>query len=113
MALLPTLSSYAGPIPRPVVPILFGPFLFSLILSIFLWKLNIIVALSEIIKFLGLIFKPNFFNLSISSSKAIGFTTTPFPIIDKVSFLIIPEGIRLKAIFFLFTTIVCPALFPP
>jgi len=36
IALLPTLSSYAGPIPLPVVPILLGPFLSSLISSIFL-----------------------------------------------------------------------------
>ena len=71
------------------------------------------VAFSERTKFLGLIFNPNFLSLSISSNKAIGFTTTPFPIIDTVFFLIIPDGIRLKAIFFLFTTIVCPALFPP
>ena len=94
MALLPTLSSYAGPIPLPVVPILLGPFLCSLILSMFLWKLKIIVAFSETIRFFGVIRKPIFFNFSISSNNATGFTTTPFPIIEIVFFLIIPEGIN-------------------
>ena len=49
----------------------------------------------------------------ISSRSAAGFTTTPFPMIEILFFLIIPEGIKLNAIFFLLITIVCPALFPP
>jgi hypothetical protein len=107
------LSSYAGPIPLPVVPILFLPFCTSLIWSISLWKLNIKHAFSEIKRFFFVIFIPDFFNFSISSIKALGLTTTPLPIIETLLSLIIPDGSRLNAIFFLFTTILWPALFQP
>ena len=43
---------------------------------------------------------PAFRSSSISFNRADGFTTTPLPIIEILFFLMIPEGIKLKAIFF-------------
>ena len=51
---------------------------------------------SDIIKFLGDIFTPFDFNSSISSKRAHGSTTTPFPIIDILFFLTMPEGSNLS-----------------
>ena len=90
--LLPTLSSYAGPIPLLVVPILPFPAASSLISSISLWNGKIKFADSDIIKLLISTLTPLDLISSISSSKAHGSTTTPLPIIDILFFLTIPEG---------------------
>ena len=50
---------------------------------------------SEIIKFSGVTSIPCFFISFISSSKAQGSITTPFPNIEIFPFLTIPEGIVL------------------
>jgi len=96
MDLLPTLSSYAGPIPRLVVPILLFPAASSLISSISLWKGKIKFADSEIIKLFTFTSTPLDFISSISSNKAHGSTTTPLPIIDILPFLTIPDGNNLN-----------------
>ena len=63
LPLLPTLSSYAGPMPRLVVPILSVFFASSLIPSNSLCKGKINIAFSAIYKFLFVILIPNFFYL--------------------------------------------------
>ena len=90
-ALLPTLSSYAGPIPRLVVPIL-RTLLFSLSSSKFLCSGRINVALSDIYKFSGVIDTPLAEIASISFFNACRSKTTPFPIIDILSERKIPDG---------------------
>ena len=96
MDLLPTLSSYAGPIPFLVVPIFSLPAWFSLISSNSLWNGKINVTASEIIKFLSFMSIPLDFSSLISSNKAQGSTTTPLPIIEILFFLTIPDGRRLS-----------------
>ena len=49
----------------------------------------------------------------ISSSRAQGSTTTPFPIIEILFFLTIPEGSNLSLYVTPSITKVCPALCPP
>ena len=53
---------------------------------------------------------PLFFISSISSISAHGSTTTPFPIIDILFFLTIPEGNSLSLYVLPSITNVCPAL---
>ena len=94
--LLPTLSSYAGPIPRLVVPIFPLPAASSLISSISLWKGRIRFADSEIIKLSTSTTTPLDLISSISSNKAQGSTTTPLPMIEILFFLTMPDGSNLN-----------------
>ena len=71
------------------------------------------LADSEIIKLFVFTSTPFNFISSISSNKAQGSTTTPFPIIDILSFLTIPDGSNLNLYVIPSITKVCPALCPP
>ena len=86
------MSSYAGPIPLPVVPIFLPPAISSLSLSNSLWKGRISETFSAIMRFFFEILIPKFSKESISFFKAQGSKTTPLPIIDILSSLKIPEG---------------------
>ena len=110
MDLLPTLSSYAGPIPRLVVPIFPLPAASSLISSISLWKGRIRLADSEIIKLSTSTTTPLDLISSISSNKAHGSITTPLPIMEILFFLTIPEGNNLNLYVIPSITNVWPAL---
>ena len=85
----------------------------SLISSISLWNGKIKFAASEIIKLLIFTSTPFDFISSISSSKAQGSTTTPFPIIETLFFLTIPDGSNLNLYVTPSITNVWPALCPP
>ena len=91
MDLLPTLSSYAGPIPLLVVPILESFELrCSLMISKFLCTGRINDAFSAIFKLLWSIKTSCWVKVSNSSANAQGSITTPLPIIETLSFLTIP-----------------------
>jgi len=92
IARLPTLSSYAGPMPRPVVPILPAPAASSRILSSSLCSGKISVALPAMRKFSRLIETPCLVSFSISAINAQGSITTPLPIIDNLPGRKMPEG---------------------
>ena len=76
-----------------------------------MWYGNITCALSLIFKFFVLY--PFSLTVFISSINTFGSITTPFPITAKVFSFNIPDGIRWNANFLPFTSIECPALFPP
>ena len=102
--LLDTLSSYAGPIPLPVVPIFLLPFFwFSLRVSIYLYIGRIRKQSEDIIKLEEFTWMPWLVIFSISFSRWIGSTTTPFPIIESFC-LTIPLGNNDSLNVFLFIT---------
>src|SRR5690606_19110845 len=107
-----TLSSYAGPMPRPVVPIALPPAAFSRAWSRAMWY-GMISGVA------GLIFSrertstPLDSSSSISLRSAAGLSTTPLPIRHSASGRRMPEGIRCSTVLWPPITRVWPALWPP
>ena len=111
MPTLATLSEYAGPMPRPVVPTLFLPRKRSVTLSMVVWYDAITCALALTTS--RDTSTPRAASASSSRNRASGETTTPLAITEVVPGVRMPLGRRWVANFSPFTTIVCPALWPP
>ena len=105
------LSAYAGPMPRPVVPILFLPRNRSVTLSTVEWYDAITCALPLTTSSPSS--TPRCSKASSSRNRASGETTTPLAITETQSGERMPLGSRWVANFWPSTTIVCPALCPP
>jgi hypothetical protein len=106
------LSPYAGPIPRPVVPIRDEPRYRSTTLSSARWCGMIRCASVEISSFD--VSTPRAASPSTSLSSTFGSTTTPFPITGTQPGVNTPEGSRCSAYFCPSGVItVWPALLPP
>ena len=103
-----TLSEYAGPMPRPVVPTLFLPRKRSVTLSIVVWYDAITWALALTTRRDTSTPRPA--SRSSSRKSASGDTTTPLAITEVVPGVRMPLGSRWVANFSPFTTIVWPAL---
>ncbi len=108
-----TLSAYVGPMPRPVVPILFAPRKRSVTLSTVTWYGAMTWALAETTSRASTPLTPRASSPSISRKSASGDTTTPLPITEVAPGVRMPEGSRWVAYFSPFTTMVWPALWPP
>src|SRR5262245_529701 len=106
------LSTYAGPTPRPVVPMRRLPSLASEARSSAGWYGMIRWAFFEMnrVPSRG---TPRRTRASISSMSEPGSTTTPQPITQRQPGCRMPEGIVCKTYFSRPTTTVWPALFPP
>ena len=105
------LSAYAGPMPRPVVPIFFLPRKRSVTLSTVEWYDAITWALALTTS--GPIVTSRSISASSSRNSASGETTTPLAITEVQPGVRMPLGSRWVANFSPLTTIVCPALWPP
>src|SRR5690606_2431287 len=107
-----TLSSYAGPMPRPVVPMALPPAARSRAWSRAMWY-GMISGVA------GLTFSRERTSTPASSSSAISFisaageSTTPLPIRHSASSRRMPDGIRWSTVFLPPITSVWPALCPP
>ena len=101
---------YAGPIPRPVVPILSD--VCSLAASRSLWYGMIRCAL-WLTRSLPVTLTPACRSCSISLMSATGSITTPFPITQVMFSWNIPEGIRWRMYCLSPMQTVWPALAPP
>ena len=105
------MSEYAGPIPRPVVPIWFLPRNRSVTLSTVEWYGAMMCALALTTRLA--ISTPRSSSESSSRNSASGETTTPLPITEVAPGVRMPLGSRWVAYFSPLTTMVCPALWPP
>ena len=105
------LSAYAGPMPRPVVPILVLPRKRSVTLSMVEWYDAITCALALTTS--GAASTPRACSASSSRNSASGETTTPLAITEVQPGVRMPLGSRWVANFSPLTTIVWPALWPP
>ena len=94
----PALSSYAGPMPRSVVPILRRPRCSSESASRPRWCGRMRCARSETTR-LSPISTPSASSSPVSRSNATGSTTTPLPITQRIPGCRIPEGMRCRTNF--------------
>jgi len=104
------LSAYAGPTPRPVVPIFFFPRKRSVTRSIVRWY-GVMMCAFELTTSRDRS-TPRALRLSISLNSTSRSTTTPLPITGTPGFST-PDGSRCIANFCPLTTTVWPALLPP
>ncbi len=95
MPIRATLSPYAGPMPRPVVPILDLPRYRSVTLSRARWYGMIRCASAEITS--RLVSTPRASSASSSSISTAGSITTPLPITQVTPGVRIPDGSRCSA----------------
>src|SRR5690242_1692382 len=107
-----TLSSYAGPMPRPVVPMALPPAAFSRAWSRAMWY-GMISGVAGLIFRRGRTSTPLASSSSISLRSAAGLSTTPLPIRHSASGRRMPDGIRCRTVFTPLMTSVWPALWPP
>ena len=105
------LSEYAGPIPRPVVPMRRLPRNRSVTLSSVRLYGAMTCAADETTS--ALVSTPRASSASISSNSTSMSTTTPLPITGTTPGERMPDGSRCRAYFSPSMTTVCPALFPP
>src|SRR5690348_14705266 len=98
--------------PLPVVPIFCSPRASSRALSSRAWIGSTSGVASEIFR-RSRTLMPAFSTFSISRSRSGHDSTTPLPIRHATPSRMIPDGIRLSAIFWPLMTSVCPALWPP
>ena len=112
MPIRPTLSPYAGPMPRPVVPNLAFPRYRSLTRSSARWCGMIRCASAETTS--REVSTPRSASADSSPSSTCGSTTTPLPITEVTPADRMPDGIRCSAnLSPSGVTTVCPALLPP
>ncbi len=107
------LSSYAGPMPKPVVPIARRPARASRARSIARWYGSTICASQLSLSRLSSRNRPRERSVAISSANAIGSTTVPLPITQTLPGCSAPAGISRRMNFSPSTTSVCAALLPP
>ena len=93
-----TLSSYAGPIPRPVVPIGLSPRAVSRATSNATWK-GKISGHASLIKRRSRTGTPRSSSMPISLISASGDKTTPLPITHLTLSRNTPDGIRCRTVF--------------
>ena len=106
------LSSYAGPMPRPVVPMAAVPRAASRARSSAAWygRMSGHASLTRTRSAAG---TPHSASMRISSTRAVGDSTTPCPIRHCTPSCITPEGTRCSTVRRPPMTRVCPALCPP
>src|SRR5690606_14260309 len=111
-ARLATLSSYAGPMPRPVVPMANGPLARSRALSSATCDERISGHAGET-RSRSATGTPRATSPAISFASASSDTTTPLPMRLSTPSRRIPDGIRCRTVFSPSITSVWPALWPP
>src|SRR5262245_4150989 len=107
------LSSYAGPMPRPVVPMLPAPRRRSRARSTARWYGRMRCACSLTRSHRSSARNPRFLSASISLTSTSGSSTVPGPIMQTLPGWRMPDGTRFRTVLSPFTTRVCPALLPP